>query len=201
MTPSQNAFRASIFFLVMIVIMITIGVAQSWSVALVIINLGLISALMALGVNIQWGYAGLFNVGTMGFAALGGVAAMLVSQTPVVGAWRAGGWGLLFSGIVLLFVILVSLFIYNKLPKGQPRRWAFVGTLIAGFFAFRYFLDPATAAIEAIDPAISGYLGGFGLPILLGWVVGGGLAASAAFIILVIVLLVRPTGIMKGGTV
>ena len=183
MTPAQNAFRASMLFLVMIVIMITIGVAQSWSVALVIINLGLISALMALGVNIQWGYAGLFNVGTMGFAALGGVAAMLVSQTPVVGAWKAGGWGLLFSGIVLLFVILVSLFIYNKLPKGQPRRWAFVGTLIAGFFAFRYFFDPATAAIEAIDPAISGYLGGFGLPILLGWAVGGGLAAGAAFII------------------
>ncbi len=32
---------------------------------------------MALGVNIQWGYAGLFNVGTMAFAALGGLAAAL----------------------------------------------------------------------------------------------------------------------------
>ncbi len=183
MTSSQNAFRASIFFLAMMAIMIVIGIAQSWSVALVIINLGLISAVMALGVNIQWGYAGLFNVGTMGFAALGGVAAMLVSQTPVVGAWKAGGWGLLFSGIVLLFVVLVSFFVYKKFPKGQLRRWALMGTLVAGFFAFRYFFDPASDAIEAIDPAISGYLGGFGMPILLGWVLGGGLAAGAAWII------------------
>jgi len=119
----------------------------------------------------------------MGFAALGGVAAMLVSQTPVVGAWQAGGWGLLFSGIVLVFVLLVTLFVYKMFPKSRLRRWALMGTLIAGFFAFRYFFDPASAAIEAIDPAISGYLGGFGLPILLGWVVGGGLAAGAAWII------------------
>ena len=38
-------------------------------VSLTILNLCLISAIMALGVNIQWGYAGLFNVGVMGFAA------------------------------------------------------------------------------------------------------------------------------------
>ena len=29
---------------------------------------------MAMGVNLQWGYAGLFNVGVMGFAAVGGLA-------------------------------------------------------------------------------------------------------------------------------
>ena len=40
---------------------------------------------MSLGVNIQWGYAGLFNAGIMGFAALGGVAAVLVSMPPVAG--------------------------------------------------------------------------------------------------------------------
>jgi hypothetical protein len=38
---------------------------------------------MALGVNMQWGYAGLFNVGVMGFVALGGLAAVLVSMPPV----------------------------------------------------------------------------------------------------------------------
>jgi ABC-type branched-subunit amino acid transport system permease subunit len=56
-----------------------------------LLNMCIISAIMALGVNIQWGYAGLFNVGTMGFAALGGLAAMLVSVPPVAGAWQAGG--------------------------------------------------------------------------------------------------------------
>ena len=52
----------------------------SWNSALVILNMGLISAIMALGVNLQWGFAGLFNVGVMGFVALGGLAVVLVSK-------------------------------------------------------------------------------------------------------------------------
>ena len=56
------------------------GVLQNWVLALTILNMAIISAIMALGVNIQWGYAGLFNVGTMGFVALGGLAAVLVSM-------------------------------------------------------------------------------------------------------------------------
>jgi branched-chain amino acid transport system permease protein len=38
-------------------------------------------------------------------------------------------------------------------------------------------------AVEAINPATEGYLGGLGLPILLSWPVGGLLAAAAAWII------------------
>ena len=50
-----------LFALVFGLIVLT-GFTQSWNVALTIFNMGLISAIMALGVNIQWGYAGLFNV-------------------------------------------------------------------------------------------------------------------------------------------
>ena len=39
----------------------------------------LISAVMTMGANIQWGYAGLINFGLMGYAALGGLAAVLIS--------------------------------------------------------------------------------------------------------------------------
>ena len=53
-------------------VLLFVGFNQSWALVLGILNLCLISAIMALGVNIQWGYAGLFNVGIMGFAALGG---------------------------------------------------------------------------------------------------------------------------------
>ncbi|GIT25511.1 MAG: hypothetical protein CM1200mP41_15550 [Gammaproteobacteria bacterium] len=67
------------------------GTLQSWNVALTILNLCLISAIMTLGVNIQWGYAGLFNAGVMGFTALGGLAAIVVSVPPVPEAWQAGG--------------------------------------------------------------------------------------------------------------
>ena len=75
----SNAQRATLSFAVMACLMLIVGMFQSWSLMLSIFNLCLISSIMALGVNIQWGYAGLFNVGTMGFAALGGVAAVLVT--------------------------------------------------------------------------------------------------------------------------
>ncbi|MDH3467421.1 MAG: branched-chain amino acid ABC transporter permease, partial [Gammaproteobacteria bacterium] len=47
-------------FLIMGALLLVVGFGQSWSVALAIVNLCLISSIMALGVNIQWGYAGLF---------------------------------------------------------------------------------------------------------------------------------------------
>ena len=52
-----------------------------------------------------------------------------------------------------------------------------------GIFATRYFSDPAIADIEAVNPAVTGYLGGLGLPILFSWAVGGLFAAGAAWII------------------
>ena len=78
-----QANRAIIYFAVMSMILMFVGFNQSWALALGIINMSLISAIMALGVNIQWGYAGLMNVGIMGFAALGGVSVVLIAQQPV----------------------------------------------------------------------------------------------------------------------
>ena len=55
--------------------------------------------------------------------------------------------------------------------------------LILGFFIYRFIFDPAVEAIEKINPATEGYLGGLGLPIILSWPVGGLLAAIAAWMI------------------
>ena len=55
--------------------------------------------------------------------------------------------------------------------------------IIIGIFAIRYFSDPAIADIEAVNPTVTGYLGGLGLPILFSWVAGGLFAAGAAWII------------------
>ena len=87
----MSGWRIAFLYLGMAAALAAVGFLQSWNVSLAILNLCLISAIMALGVNIQWGYAGLFNVGIMGFAALGGVAAVLTSQPPVHDAWAAGG--------------------------------------------------------------------------------------------------------------
>ena len=51
--------RYGLVFGAMAVLLLGAGVLQSWSVMLAIVNLCLISAIMALGVNIQWGYAGI----------------------------------------------------------------------------------------------------------------------------------------------
>ena len=79
-----------LFAFVAFLIIIT-GVVQSWNAALFILNMGLISAVMSLGVNLQWGIAGLLNVGIMGFVALGGLATVLISMPPLTDAWAAGG--------------------------------------------------------------------------------------------------------------
>ena len=79
---------------IMISLFIFVGFIQGWSVSLVILNMCIISAIMTMGVNISWGYAGVINFGVMGFLAMGGLAAVLVSYPPIAESWKAGGRGL-----------------------------------------------------------------------------------------------------------
>ena len=170
-------------FAMVVVLIIGTGVVQSWNSALFILNMGLISAIMALGVNLQWGIAGLLNVGIMGFVALGGLATVLVSMDPVPDAWDAGG-PRLFLGLALgAASILAVVMAYAKLPKGWARIIGVAIVAIIGFNITRGVLDPAVQAVEAVNPALTGYLGGLGLPVLLAWPVGGLFAAAAAWVI------------------
>ena len=170
-------------FSIMAALLIAVGVGQSWSVSLAVLNLCLISALMTLGVNIQWGYAGLFNVGVMAFAALGGLAAVLVSQPPVVAAVAAGGANLLWAAAAACLTGGLVWVLLRLLPPGRLRAAVLAGVLAAGFFSANAFFDPAVRAIEAVDSAATGYLGGLGLPVILAWPVGGLFAAAAAWMI------------------
>ena len=174
--------RDVVLFGAMGLLFLAVGVFQSWNLSLAILNLGLISAVMALGVNIQWGYAGLLNVGVMGFAALGGLAAILVSAPPVQEAWVAGGGGVIFTLLVVVATIIAIIFAYNR-TTGARRRWIITAIGVIGFFCARYFYGPATQAIEQVNPATSGYLGGAGMPIIFSWVVGGIFAAGAAWVV------------------
>ncbi|MDO6614827.1 MULTISPECIES: branched-chain amino acid ABC transporter permease [Pacificibacter] len=167
----------------MAALIIAVGFIQSWNSALFILNMGLISAIMALGVNLQWGFAGLFNVGVMGFVALGGLAVVLVSTSPVGEAWQAGGPRVLFALMLGVGTIIGAILLWKKLAKGRIRALIVTAWIVAGFFLFRAVFDPAVAAIEAINPAISGNLGGLGLPVLIAWPVGGLFAAGAAWLV------------------
>lgn len=181
---SGNA-RAYLAFALMLSLLMAVGIGQSWSLALTILNLCFISAIMSLGVNIQWGYGGLFNVGIMGFAALGGVATVLVSKPMVAAAWAVGGGGLAIAGGICALTILVAVLLYRYVPKHKRglRIGALVFAIAVGYLLMRVFYDPAVARIEAVNPSRDGYLGGFGLPILFSWIIGGALAAAAAWVV------------------
>jgi len=139
--------------------------------------MSLISAIMALGVNIQWGYAGLFNVGIMGFAALGGVSVVLISQQPVTEAIDAGGIKMLFALALGSATIAAGVL----LTRRGVNKWLISLIVVIGYLFTRFYFSEASKLIEKVDPAITGYLGGFGLPIMLSWIVGGIAAAGAAW--------------------
>lgn len=180
--PRVN-LRAIILFALVAGLFISTGMMQSWNTSLTILNMALVSAIMALGVNIQWGYAGLFNVGVMGFVALGGLATVLISIDPVREAWAAGGLQVLLGLILGAATVVAAILSYARLPKGRMRGLIVMAILLGGFFLFRAVFDAGVEAVEAINPASTGYLGGLGLPVIVAWPVGGVLAAGVAWII------------------
>lgn len=175
--------RSAALYAGMAVLLIGTGMVQGWNTALLILNMGLISAIMSLGVNLQWGFAGLFNVGVMGFVALGGLAAVLVSMDPVGDAWSAGGLQVLLGLVLGAATVVGAVLIYTRMAAGRRRLLAMVIWIVAGFFIYRAVFDAGVDAVESVNPAATGYLGGLGLPVLISWPVGGVLAAGAAWII------------------
>ena len=175
--------KNSILYLIMISLILLVGFVQSWNVALLILNMCIISSIMSLGVNIQYGYAGLFNLGIMGFVALGGLATVIISAPPVYEAWDAGGIRIIIALSFGALTIFLATYIWKLLKNSKYKSLAISIILILGFFIYRFIFDPAVEAIEKINPATEGYLGGLGLPIILSWPVGGLLAAIAAWMI------------------
>ena len=172
-----KANKAIVYFTIMALVLLFVGLNQSWALALGIINMSLISAIMALGVNIQWGYAGLMNVGIMGFAALGGVSVVLIAQQPVTEAVDAGGIKMLIALIMGAATITAGILLNRR----GVNKWLIAAIVVTGYLFTRYYFSEAADIIEKVDPAITGYLGGFGLPIAFSWIVGGVIAAGAAW--------------------
>ena len=179
-----QSYRSIMMFAGMAALLAFVGFGQGWDISLLLLNMCIISAIMALGVNIQWGYAGLFSIGSMGFAALGGLAGVIVSAKPVSGAWQAGGLGVLGGLLATILTAVLGVFVWRRLANQGRRQYLLTGIVVlVGFLVSRGLMGPAIAAIEEVDPAAAGYLGGMGLPIILSWAVGGLLAAGAAWVV------------------
>ena len=107
--------KNSILYLIMISLILLVGFVQSWNVALLILNMCIISSIMSLGVNIQYGYAGLFNLGIMGFVALGGLATVIISAPPVYEAWDAGGIRIILALSFGALTIFLATYVWKLL--------------------------------------------------------------------------------------
>ena len=170
-------------YTIMLGLIILVGIFQSWNVALSIFNMCLISAVMTMGANIQWGYAGLINFGLMGYAALGGLAAVLISVDPVQEAWVAGGVNIVMCFWLIVVMIFAIRFLLKNFEKSNIRTYSIAAIIFVGIVIIRITSEPSIEAIEAVDPATTGFLGGLGLPIMFSWVVGAFFAAGLAFIV------------------
>jgi len=140
-----------------------------------------IFAIMSLGLNLQWGFTGLFNVGVAGFVAVGAYASALLTGPPEPG--RFGGFGL-------------------PVPLGWLAAMGLSGAvaLVVGAAALRLredYLAITTFGVAVViqlvalnAEAITG--GPFGVQSiprpLQGWL-GTGLAWNAAYLLLVLLVL------------
>ena len=168
---------------IMLGLIILVGFLQSWSMALSILCFCLISAVMTMGANIQWGYAGLINFGIMGYTALGGLAAVLVSVPPVKEAWAAGGLGMIFCLLIIALMVFAIRFILKRFTKTKKRNYGIAFIIVTGLIILRIISSHSTELIEAVNPATTGFLGGMGFPILFSWIIGAFFAGGLAYII------------------
>ena len=135
----MNNIDTNTSFTIMGFLLLIVGILQSWGVAFSILNLCLISAVMSMGVNIQWGFAGLINFGVMGFLAIGGLATILVSVPPVIESWSAGGLGIIFSLLFLIFIIFLCLFI-NKRYSNAKYKYQIIFYMMENQLLYKFYM-------------------------------------------------------------
>jgi branched-chain amino acid transport system permease protein len=81
-------------------------------------------ALLALALNLHWGYTGLFNIGIVGFMAIGIYTMAIVSKAPLFAAetGRSGGFGMpIIVGIIAGTVVAALLGLVVALPALRLR--------------------------------------------------------------------------------
>ena len=171
-------------YLVCAFLFLLVGLFQSWNVAFSILNLCLISAIMSIGINIQWGNSGIVNFGVMGFAAIGGLCGVLISMPPTLEVWKDGTAVIL----IILFSFLISgilvkkflkKFIYNKYLKILLS----IIFILFSLYLIKSIFIPSINFIENTNSAKTGYIGGLNLPIIFSWPIAGLFCGVIAFLI------------------
>ncbi|MEO4042800.1 branched-chain amino acid ABC transporter permease [Hoeflea sp. CAU 1731] len=140
-------------------------------------------AMIALGLTIQWGYAGLFNVGVMGFIAAGAASSVLITFPTNPDFWNSNGPQLVAMFLVKLAFSAILLWLANVSGRfGVGRRLRGLLIVIAIAVAYLVLSAHMTTMAEQIEEN-SGWIGGLGLPVLVGWIVAGVVAGVIAWFV------------------
>jgi len=165
--------------LLVLIVLVFIGMGSAYAVRMLVEASSF--AVIALGLTIQWGYAGLFNAGVMGFIALGGYMTVLFSYPVNSAFWNSGGPAALLGVAGRLLLGMVSIALLSQLHRfGVGRRWRnalLTLAVIATYLAFITAINPAADLIEEQ----AGFIGGLGLPVGLSWLMGGLAAAAVGY--------------------
>lgn len=181
--PRRFPLREVILFGVLLVVVLAVYANMGTAYSTRMLVEASCYAILALGLTIQWGYAGQFNAGVMGFVALGGFCAMLFS-VPVNDAF----WGTELPGElgrVLLYGIVAALLVYgaSKLERlGVSRKLRIFITVVLAVVLYLVVISMLRGVTSEIQSR-AGFVGGFGLPPWTGWIVGGALAGGIGYFI------------------
>lgn len=175
--------RGLMLFAAMFVIVVVVGLVQGSASILLILTQATAFALIALGLNIQWGYGGLFNFAIMGFLMVGGASTVFLSYPVNMDFWNSDG-PMMLGRVLVAFLAGLGLVLAARQSHriGITGRWRTVLIVLAWFAAYivyRSQIDPAAAYIEST----AGFVGGLGLHPVLGWAFGGLVSAVIAFYI------------------
>ena len=171
-------------YLVCAFLFLLVGLFQSWNVAFSILNLCLISAIMSIGINIQWGNSGIVNFGVMGFAAIGGLCGVLISMPPTLEVWK--------DGTAVILIILFSFLISGILVKKSLKKFIYskylkillsIIIILFSLYLIKSIFIPSINFIENTNSAKTGYIGGLNLPIIFSWPIAGLFCGVIAFLI------------------
>ncbi|HFC05128.1 MAG TPA: branched-chain amino acid ABC transporter permease, partial [Rhizobiales bacterium] len=117
-------------------------------------------AIIALGLNIQWGYAGLFNIGIMGFIAVGGFFTMLVSFPINDKFWNStapGGLGMV--GLYLLVGIALTWGASRLNRLGLSKKLRNAITIIVFAISYLVVMSALAPVADQIE-STAGFIGG-----------------------------------------
>ena len=107
----------------------------------------LIFSLITLGLNLQWGLTGLFNVGLAGFVAIGAYTSALLTTPDTVGrlvVTQSQGTPIIPHGQNNLRVRCIAIF-HRLAPRIQERVWPLPGNIIAPLGRFAGADDSLTS--------------------------------------------------------